>query len=655
MKTDKSKFLTKNSYISQKTKLQNNKNLNLKKNKNNYLSKRITHRFLEKKKNSRNIFFKINYKNTKFLKFLKAHDKENKKKKDINTRRNNMNTNFLNILKFKNIKIKTEKSAKKKFKEIMSKSPKIIKNFSNFEKIKKEFCKKIFSSILINNHFEIKKIIYTKNFPNLNYISSRNNTASTLIKKNIIILYGGKGYKVFSDLYIINIKEKKIDKFEIKNNLPGIFNIKRYGHKIHFFNGYLYVLGGFAYNNSQKNLYKLSSYKFDNFFFKINLSTKKFEFENLNVFPSPRKNFCSVFIDKNFFLVFGGEDYKNNFLNELWVFSIKKNFWVKLNLSVNTFKFIFYGISKHSMCIISDKNKIDNILNLSGQVLFNRKKSIFTIDEEETINLEMKKKKNISNFFDQRNSNKLINKKNSIFFSKNLLKKNFSINKIEKNKFSIKKNNIKKNNFSLLKTLEENFPLIPTSKIFNINFTKKISNIKNLKIDPVKIKKKKNDFSLQKKIKKQIISELIKSLGKNLILLFGGINLNFGKNPNNLRYLKFNKLKRKFYWKILYTNNSLKPNPTYSNTLNYIKEKNSLILYGGINEKEKYINDFWIFNLNKLIWIKKEVVGDLNENRSGHIAESVKNLFLVFGGINFKGFVDNKIHFGILNQGRRSE
>lgn len=617
------------------------------KNKNNNTSQKIFHKYLQKKKGKYDKF-KIKYKNKKFFNFLKAHEKENLKKKNFQTHRKNLNENFIKILKSKNIRIKTEKSAKKFFKQIISKSPKIIKNLQNLEELKKEFSQEIFKSNFISKNFSTEKKILTTNFPNSNIISSRTDSASTLLKKNIIIIYGGKSYKIFSDLYVINIKKKKIDKIEIENKLSEIFNIKRYGHKIHYVNGFIYVLGGFAYNNSEKNIYKLSSYKFDNFFFKINLKDKKFVFENLNIFPNPRRNFSSVLLDNEFFVVFGGEDFKNKFLNELWIFSISENFWVKLNLSVNTFKFIFFGISNHSMCVVQGENKIDLILKLSEEILYERKKSIFTVDEEEVINLEIKKKqKKLCKFFTQRNSS-MLNKKKSIFYSKKFFNTKYSINK---NRNTSKKNNIsanqKKNIFSIKKNFEKNFPLFPIPKLFS--YKKKLKIIKNLNTNTSK-KSPKSDNTRQ--LKKKIITQFKKSLKSNLIILFGGINSNFEKNPNNIRYLKFNKIKRKFYWKILYIN-SEKPNPIYSNSLNYIKEKNCLIIYGGKNDKEKFIKNFWILNLNNLKWVRKDIVGELNGGRSGHIGECVGNLFVVLGGTDSKGFVDGGLNFGVLNKGRR--
>lgn len=88
------------------------------------------------------------------------------------------------------------------------------------------------------------------------------------------------------------------------------------------------------------------------------------------------------------------------------------------------------------------------------------------------------------------------------------------------------------------------------------------------------------------------------------------------------------------------------PCPRYNHTMKLFRFINSLIVYGGRNDEMNCcFNDLFALNLEKLAWTKLNTnENKLNECKSSFGSDSYRSRLLVFGGINFKGFIDNDLY-----------
>ena len=89
------------------------------------------------------------------------------------------------------------------------------------------------------------------------------------------------------------------------------------------------------------------------------------------------------------------------------------------------------------------------------------------------------------------------------------------------------------------------------------------------------------------------ITQTIKGIAK-----FGGKNIENNKVINNLFILNENKT----WYKVDNKENKEQPNPRYGMGIMDFDGGNYFLIYGGKNEKDKYENDLWVFDVEKEIW-----------------------------------------------------
>ena len=82
------------------------------------------------------------------------------------------------------------------------------------------------------------------------------------------------------------------------------------------------------------------------------------------------------------------------------------------------------------------------------------------------------------------------------------------------------------------------------------------------------------------------------------IVKFGGKNIENNKVINNLFILNENKT----WYKVDNKENKNLPNPRYGMGIMGFDGGNYFLMYGGKNEKDKYENDLWVFDVEKEIW-----------------------------------------------------
>ncbi len=84
------------------------------------------------------------------------------------------------------------------------------------------------------------------------------------------------------------------------------------------------------------------------------------------------------------------------------------------------------------------------------------------------------------------------------------------------------------------------------------------------------------------------------------------------------------------------------PTPRFSSTLNYYKNLNYLILFGGKNLNVVY-NDLFILDIMNFTWISVQLFGSINEKRAEHCSEIFGDKLYIFGGCNETNFLNAKI------------
>ena len=601
--------------------------------------------------------FKVNLKN--ILKTIKKQ-KENFKK--IILPKRHYNKKFRTILGEKSMKkIKSEKSAKLLYK---TKILKKIKNEKIKEKDKKFQKSRIQKSFLYlftkkNKNFDNLSIKFKNKISSTKYIKFNNminiaNSSMLKLTDNNIIILGGISHKVFKKIYLINIKnkKKKIIKLEKKKNI----NFKRYGHTTHLYKNHIIVVGGF--NNNQK---LCNYYNFKNLFYEIDLKNFVYKYKDFYQFPEPRIYHGSVLF-KDFLVVFGGENLYGKILNDLWIFSFRFFKWEKLDLSFSGF--LKEGIFKHKLSVLIGKKKNEQIFQ---NMDFNNFEDSFIYTEDD----------NINNLSPYGKSNKFFfsNDKNEIKIKKfkNISNKKCFLSSLKDNKKNIKKikNNSttkrisKKNNFNICKLLvskslakkkEEQIKLPFIDDILTKSLNKKNLKTSFYIFNKKKEKKKKNDNS--KKMSK-ILAIFILELKKNTIVLFGGKKGQTNKIDNKIKFLKYNTEKKKFYFKNFPINKNLEkensPESRFSHSMHIYKKKNLLIIYGGVNIKGDFLNDFWIFDFDNFFWKKIYICGPLNIPRACHCSLIFNDLFIVYGGINSNGYLSTNIFICYLDEKNQSK
>lgn len=84
------------------------------------------------------------------------------------------------------------------------------------------------------------------------------------------------------------------------------------------------------------------------------------------------------------------------------------------------------------------------------------------------------------------------------------------------------------------------------------------------------------------------------------------------------------------------------------------KTINSILIFGGRNDELRIcFNDVYLLNLEYLFWLKVEV--DFYEPRYSFSSEIYNDKIYSFGGINFEGYIDNKLIVFDLNGRKRGK
>ena len=58
-----------------------------------------------------------------------------------------------------------------------------------------------------------------------------------------------------------------------------------------------------------------------------------------------------------------------------------------------------------------------------------------------------------------------------------------------------------------------------------------------------------------------------------------------------------------------------------------------MAVFGGRDEDNNKLNDLWLFNISSYVWEKIETDFNIPKGRSGHSACLYKDMMLIFGGI----------------------
>jgi len=88
------------------------------------------------------------------------------------------------------------------------------------------------------------------------------------------------------------------------------------------------------------------------------------------------------------------------------------------------------------------------------------------------------------------------------------------------------------------------------------------------------------------------------------------------------------------------------PSPRYNHAMKFFKYLNCLIIYGGRNDEMNCcFSDIFALNLESLIWTRlNNFDNKYNECKCSFASDLYKTRMLIFGGINFNGFIDNDLY-----------
>ena len=133
--------------------------------------------------------------------------------------------------------------------------------------------------------------------------------------------------------------------------------------------------------------------------------------------------------------------------------------------------------------------------------------------------------------------------------------------------------------------------------------------------------------------------------------VFGGQGPNTDEegniSPNTAELVAFNDVYRldskTMHWSLIETCNN-GPNPRHSHSTCFHERSESILLFGGTNEKESTSNDVWSLNLKNYTWKKLGCTtksGCLPEGREMHTSciDKEKNIMLILGGRKEDGTV----------------
>ncbi|EGR28513.1 kelch motif family protein, putative [Ichthyophthirius multifiliis] len=85
------------------------------------------------------------------------------------------------------------------------------------------------------------------------------------------------------------------------------------------------------------------------------------------------------------------------------------------------------------------------------------------------------------------------------------------------------------------------------------------------------------------------------------------------------------------------------PEGRFSHSMDLVVGLNSLVIYGGIGQNYKFLDDFWIFQLHLWEWMKvncKHQHENLNLNKFEHSSCVFGSQIFIFGGISNQNYCD---------------
>ena len=88
-----------------------------------------------------------------------------------------------------------------------------------------------------------------------------------------------------------------------------------------------------------------------------------------------------------------------------------------------------------------------------------------------------------------------------------------------------------------------------------------------------------------------------------------------------------------YEWILLKTEGKL-PKGRKDHTMNYLYTMNVIAIYGGIDEKTRYLDTLSIINLKNLQWLDVTIKGYNKPGRAKHCSCEYKSKLIIFGGLN---------------------
>lgn len=135
------------------------------------------------------------------------------------------------------------------------------------------------------------------------------------------------------------------------------------------------------------------------------------------------------------------------------------------------------------------------------------------------------------------------------------------------------------------------------------------------------------------------------------LYIFGGKD-EFGAVLNTLRILKLGQKPLKW---IVPETVGQPPAPRYQHTMNYYEALNCIIIYGGRNDRAKFLGDISVLYLENLTWMTAVVYGNAIQPRFSHCAAVIGSKLCVFGGMNFRSYLGSDVEIIELDQGTAIE
>ena len=88
------------------------------------------------------------------------------------------------------------------------------------------------------------------------------------------------------------------------------------------------------------------------------------------------------------------------------------------------------------------------------------------------------------------------------------------------------------------------------------------------------------------------------------------------------------------------------PPPRYNHAMKFCKYLNCIIIYGGRNDELKQcFSDIYFLNLESFSWIKLNLTDNrYNESKFSFGYDIYNTRMLIFGGMNFDGFINNDLY-----------